>query len=95
VKDGVLFELNENLFFLFGPAMKRDFMAFEGKPLEQTRFGGGARDERGDDFPALVQVVDVSYHDGIFFAVFADEPDEYLEITDAPVPLQLAGLSHP
>lgn len=55
---GVLFELDEDLLFLFGPSVEGDFVAFETEPLEEAGVGSGAGDEGGDEFPTLVVVVD-------------------------------------
>ena len=70
-------------------------MSLEAEPFEQARFCSGSRDEGRDEFPALVDVVDVGHPDGVSLAVLADDPNQNLEVTDTPVPLQLAGLSHP
>ncbi len=75
--------------------MKGDFVALEAEPLEEAGVRGGAWDDGGDEFPALLVVVDIGHGNAVLFAVFAYEPEEYFQITYAPVPLELARLGHP
>ena len=69
-------------------------MSLQAEPFEQARFSSGPRDEGGDEPPALVDVVDVSHPNGVPLAVLADDPYQDLEVTNAPIPFQLAGFSH-
>lgn len=70
-------------------------MPLQTEPLEEAGLGGGAGDERGDEFPAFLVVVDVVDRDVVALAVLADEPYQDLQIADAPISLQLARLGHP
>lgn len=70
-------------------------MPFEAEPLEEAGVGGGSGDERRDELPALSDVVHFGNRSAVSLAMLADEPDEYLEVTNTPVPLELVGLSHP
>lgn len=91
----VLLELDEDLFFLLAPAMEGDLVTPQTEPLEEARVGGGAGDDGGDESPALLLVVDLSHPHPLLLAVLADQPDQDLEVADAPVPLQLPRLRHP
>lgn len=70
-------------------------MSLQTEPFEEAGLGGGARDERGDEFPAFLVVVDVTDRDVVPLTVLADEPDQDLQIADAPISLQFARLCHP
>jgi hypothetical protein len=67
----------------------------EAEPLEEAADGAGAGDEGADEFPAVLVAVHFRHLNPILFTVLADQPDEDLQIADAPVPLQLARLGHP
>ena len=95
VEGTVLLEVHEDLLLLFGPAVEGDLVALQTEPLEEAGLCGGAGDEGRDEFPALLVVVDVADGDVVALAVLADEPDQDLQIADAPVSLQLARLGHP
>ena len=70
-------------------------MPLQTEPFEEAGLSGCARDERGDEFPAFLVVVDVADGYAVALAVLADEPDQDLQIADAPISLQLARLGHP
>lgn len=70
-------------------------MSLQTQPFEEAGLSRGARDERGDELPAFLVVVDVTDGDVVALAVLADEPDQDLQIADAPISLQLARLGHP
>lgn len=70
-------------------------MSLQTQPFEEAGLSRCARDERGDELPAFLVVVDVTDGDVVALAVLADEPDQDLQIADAPISLQLARLGHP
>ena len=91
----VLCEFFENFLLLLGPTVKCDFVALQAQPFEHARLGSGAWDERADQFPALPMVLHFCHRNSVPFTVLADEPDQNLEVTHAPVALEFAGFSHP
>ena len=74
--------------------MQSDFMSFEAEPLEKTWICWGAGDERRDEGPALLEVVNFSNGYWVFLTMFADKPDEYFQVADAPIPFELSGFGH-
>ena len=70
-------------------------MTFETEPLEEAGLRRGAGDKGGDELPAFADIVDFGDGESLSVAVLADEPDEDLEIADAPVAFQFVGLGHP
>lgn len=95
VREEVLLEIHEDLLLLLRPAVQRDLVSLQTQPFEQARFCSGARDKRRDEIPAVLVIVDVTDWNVVPLAVFADEPDQDLQIADAPISLQLARLGHP
>ena len=70
-------------------------MSLQAEPFEEARFCSGSRDERRNEFPALVDVMNLCNSDGVSLTMLADDPYQNFKVTYAPIPLQLAGLSHP
>lgn len=69
-------------------------MSFETQPLEEARIGRSSRNKRRDKLPTLSDVMNLGDRDRVFLTMFADEPDENFQVTDAPVPLKFACLRH-
>ena len=90
----LLLEQHQDFFLLLGPAMECDFMSFEAQPFEHARFGLCSWDERRDEGPALMNVMNFCYWNWVFLTMFADKPDEYFQVTDAPIPFELSRLGH-
>lgn len=50
-------------------------MSFQAEPFEKAGLSTGAGDKRGNEFPALIDIVYVCDWEAILFAMLADEPN--------------------
>lgn len=90
----LLLKLYQNLLFLFGPAMHRDFIALQAQPFEEAGLAGSPRNQRRDKVPALDVVLQVRKADVLPLTMPANQPNQDFQVADAPVSLELVSFYH-